>query len=154
MCSDQLIPEEDRVKKQAFLYLARRSFFTEELSLKLTQKGFSKEVIDKVLDLCIKQGFLDDQKLTQQLVERARDKGFGSKAIWFRLCYRVGINRSILQQVILDTEKNQMKSLQKLIQKKSHQIHLLDPKQKSRFIAKMLRRGYCYEEIMRCLAEV
>ncbi|VHO03992.1 regulatory protein RecX [Candidatus Rhabdochlamydia sp. T3358] len=146
--------EEDRVKKQAFLYLARRSFFTEELSLKLAQKGFSKEVIDKVLDLCIKQGFLDDQKLTQQLVERARDRGFGSKAIWFKLCCRVGINSSVLQQVILETEKNQWVSLQKLIQKKSHQIQLLDPKQKNRWIAKMLRRGYGYEEIIRCLEEV
>jgi len=47
-----------------------------------------------------------------------------------------------------------MVSLQKLIQKKSHQIQLLDPKQKNRWIAKMLRRGYCYEEIMRCLTEV
>ncbi len=146
--------EEVRVKKQAFLYLARRSFFIEELSLKLAQKGFSQEVIDKVLDLCSKQGFLDDQKLTQQLVERARDRGFGSKAIWFKLCYRVGINRSILQQVILETEKNQWVSLQKLIQKKSHQIQLLDSKQKNRWIAKMLRRGYCYEEIIRCLEEV
>ena len=154
MCSDQRASEEDRVKKQAFFYLARRSFFREELSVKLAQKGFSKEMIDKVLNLCIKQGFLDDQKLTQQLVERARDRGFGSKAIWFKLCCRVGINRSVLQQVILETEKNQMGSLQKLIQKKSHQIQLLDPKQKSRWIAKMLRRGYCYEEIMRCLAEV
>ena len=145
--------EEDRVKKQAFSHLARRSFFTEELSVKLMQKGFSKEAIDKVLDLCSKQGFLDDRKLTWQLVERARDRGFGSKAIWFKLCYRVGISRSVLQQVILETEKNQLVSLQKLI-KKSHQIQLLDPKQRNRWIAKMLRRGYCYDEIMRCLAEV
>ena len=146
--------EEERIKKQAFFHLARRSFFREELSLKLAQKGFSKEAIDKVLDLCSKQGFLDDQKLTRQLVEKARNSGFGSKAIWCKLCYRVGINRSVLQQVILETEKNQMGSLQKLIQKKSHQIQLLDPKQKNRWIAKMLRRGYCYEEIMRCLTEV
>lgn len=145
--------EEDRVKKQAFLSLARRSFFTEELELKLTQKGFSKEAIDKVLHLCITQGFLDDQKLTQQLVEKARNKGFGSKAIWFKLCSKVGINRSILQQVIQDTDKNQWESLRKLIQKKTHQTQLLDPKQKSRLIAKMLRRGYSYDEIMSCLAE-
>lgn len=150
----KLISEEDQIKKQAFSYLARRSFFREELNLKLMQKGFSKEAIDKVLDLCSKQGFLDDRKLTRQLVERARDRGFGSKAIWCKLCYKVGINRSVLQQVILETEKNQMVSLQKLIQKKSHQIQLLDPKQKNRWIAKMLRRGYCYDEIMRCLAEV
>jgi regulatory protein len=145
--------EEDQVKKQAFLHLARRSFFTEELSSKLVQKGFSKEAIDKVLNLCVKQGFLDDRKLTQQLVERARTKGFGSKAIWFKLCCKVGINRSTLQQVILDTEKTQLESLEKFLQKRSHQTQLLDPKQKSRLIAKMLRRGYCYEEIMRCLAE-
>ncbi|PWU13278.1 MAG: hypothetical protein C5B45_06335 [Chlamydiae bacterium] len=150
----ELTSEEDQVKKQAFSYLARRAFFREELSVKLVQKGFSKEGIDKVLDLCSKQGFLDDRKLTRQLVEKARDRGFGSKAIWCKLCYRVGINRSVLQQVILDTEKTQLVSLQKLIQKKSHQIQLSDPKQKSRLIAKMLRRGYCYEEIMRCLAEV
>lgn len=146
--------EEDRLKKQAFFYLAERSFFREELRLKLMQKGFSKEMISKVLDLCIKQGFLDDQKLTQQLVEKARDRGFGSKAIWFKLCCKVGINCSVLQQTILATEKDQIVSLQKLIQKKSHQIQLLDPKKKNRWIAKMLRRGYCYEEIMRCLAEV
>lgn len=145
--------EEDRVKKQAFLSLARRSFLIEELKLKLTQKGFSKEAIDKVLHLCIKQGFLDDQKLIQQLVEKARGKGFGSKAIWCKLCCKVGINRSILQQVLLDTEKNQLASLRKLIQKKSHQTRFLDPKQKSRLIAKMLRRGYCYKEIMSCLEE-
>lgn len=150
----ELISEEDQVKKQAFSHLARCSLFREELNLKLMQKGFSKEAIDKVLDLCSKQGFLDDRKLTRQLVERARDRGFGSKAIWCKLCYKVGINRSVLQQVILETEKNQMVSLQKLIQKKSHQIQLLDPKQKNRWIAKMLRRGYCYDEIMRCLAEV
>lgn len=144
--------EEDQVRKQAFSHLARRSFFREELHLKLSQKGFSKEVIGKVLDLCRNQGFLDDRKLTRQLVEKARDRGFGSKAIWCKLCYRVGVNRSILQQAILETEKNQMVSLQKLIPKKSHQ--LLEPKQKNRWIAKMLRRGYCYEEIMRCLAEV
>ena len=154
MYSHQRASEEDKVKKQAFFYLARRSFFREELRIKLTQKGFSKEMIDKVLNLCIKQGFLDDQKLTQQLVERARDRGFGSKAIWCKLRCRVGINRSFLQQVILETEKNQLVTLQKLIQKKSHQIQLLDPKQKNRWIAKILRRGYCYEEIMRCLAEV
>lgn len=145
--------EEDRVKKQAFLSLARRSFFTQELELKLTQKGFSKETIDKVLDLCVKQGFLDDQKLIRQLVEKAREKGFGSKAIWFKLCCKVGINRSVLEQVIRDTDKNQAESLRKLIEKKSYQTQRLDPKQKSRLIAKMLRRGYCYDEIMNCLAE-
>jgi regulatory protein len=146
--------EEDRVKKQAFLSLAKRSFFREELKEKLTQKGFSKEAIDKVLDLCVKQGFLDDQKLIQQLVEKARDKGFGSKAIWFKLCSKVGINRSILNEVIQDTDKNQIENLKKLMQKKSYQTQLLDPKKKSRLIAKMLRRGYCYDEIMSCLAEV
>ncbi|MGL4539972.1 MAG: regulatory protein RecX [Candidatus Rhabdochlamydia sp.] len=145
--------EEDQVKKQAFLNLARRSFFREELKKKLMQKGFSKEAIDKVLDLCIKQGFLDDQKLIRQLVEKAREKGFGSKAIWFKLCCKVGINRSVLEQVIRDTDKNQAESLRKLIEKKSYQTQLLDPKQKSQLIAKMLRRGYCYDEIMNCLAE-
>ncbi|MGL5263385.1 MAG: regulatory protein RecX [Candidatus Rhabdochlamydia sp.] len=145
--------EEDQVKKQAFLNLARRSFFREELEKKLMQKGFSKEAIDKVLDLCIKQGFLDDQKLIRQLVEKAREKGFGSKAIWFKLCCKVGINRSVLEQVIRDTDKNQAESLRKLIEKKSYQTQLLDPKQKSQLIAKMLRRGYCYDEIMNCLAE-
>lgn len=145
--------EEDRVKKQAFLSLARRSFFREELKTKLTQKGFSKEVIDKVLDLCVKQGFLDDQKLVQQLVEKARDKGFGSKAIWFKFCGRVGIDRSFLQQVIRDTDKKQIESLKKFMQKKTFQTQHLDPKQKSRLIAKMLRRGYCYDEIMSCLVE-
>ncbi len=145
--------EEDQVKKQAFLNLARRSFFREELEKKLMQKGFSKEAIDKVLDLCVKQGFLDDQKLVRQLVEKAREKGFGSKAIWFKLCCKVGINRSVLEQVIRDTDKNQAESLRKLIEKKSYQTQLLDPKQKSQLIAKMLRRGYCYDEIMNCLAE-
>ncbi|MGL5627092.1 MAG: regulatory protein RecX [Candidatus Rhabdochlamydia sp.] len=145
--------EEDQVKKQAFLNLARRSFFREELEKKLMQKGFSKEAIDKVLDLCVKQGFLDDQKLIRQLVEKAREKGFGSKAIWFKLCCKVGINRSVLEQVIRDTDKNQAESLRKLIEKKSYQTQLLDPKQKSQLIAKMLRRGYCYDEIMNCLAE-
>lgn len=146
--------EEEQVRKQAFFHLAKRSFFREELNLKLAQKGFSKEAIDKVLDFCIKQGFLDDQKLTQQLVEKTRNRGFGSKVIWYKLSCRVGIDRSILQQVILETEKNQMGCLQKLVQKKAHQIQLLDPKKKSQWIAKMLRRGYCYDEIIRCLTEV
>lgn len=145
--------EEDRVKQQAFLSLARRSFFTEELREKLIQKGFSKEAIDKVLDFCVQQGFLDDQKLIQQLVEKARDKGFGSKAIWFKLCGKVGIDHSFLQQVIRDTDKKQVESLKKFMQKKTFQTQHLDPKQKSRLIAKMLRRGYCYHEIMSCLAE-
>lgn len=146
--------EEDRIKKQAFLHLARRSFFVEELTVKLTQKGFSQKSVEKVIHFCIKQGFLDDQKLTRQLVEKARAKGFGSKAIWFKLYYKVGINPSILQQAILDTENDQIEDLKKLLRKKVHQTQLLDSKQKNRLIVKYLRRGYCYDEIIHCLAEL
>ncbi|KAG6558838.1 Regulatory protein RecX [Candidatus Rhabdochlamydia oedothoracis] len=145
--------EEDHVKKQAFLYLARRSFFVEELRLKLIHKRFSQEGIDKVINLCIEQGFLDDQKLIRQLVEGARLRGFGSKAIWHKLYCKVGINRSILQQIILETEKSQFEDLKRLLQKKNQPTHLLNPKQRQRLITKCLRRGYCYDEIVRCLAE-
>lgn len=145
--------EENCVKNQAFLCLARRSFFVEELRIKLIHKEFSRDVIDKVINLCIRQGFLDDQKLIRQLVERARFRGFGSKAIWCKLYCKVGINRSILQKIILETEKNQIEDLKRLLQKKSQQTRLLDPKQRQRLITKYLRRGYCYDEIIRCLAE-
>lgn len=144
--------EEDCVKKQAFSYLAKRSFFVEELRLKLISKGFSQDVIDKVINLCIKQGFLDDQELTRQLVRRTRLKGFGSKAIWYKLHCKVGINRSILQQVILETESSQVEDLKRLLQR-NQPIHVLNLQQRQRLIAKYLRRGYCYEEIVRCLAE-
>jgi SOS response regulatory protein OraA/RecX len=145
--------EEDCAKKQAFLHLSRRSLFVEELTKKLLHKGFSQEAVDKAVSLCVQKGFLDDHKLTRQLVEQARGKGFGSKAIWFKLHGKVGINQTVLRKIIAETEKNQLADLKKLLQKKSQQTHLLDPRKKRQVIAKCLRRGYSYEEIMNCLAE-
>ena len=63
--------------KSAFKILSIREHSTAELTQKLTQRGYTEDVIQRVLMDCRQRNYLDDRRAAGQLLESMKRKGFG-----------------------------------------------------------------------------
>lgn len=61
--------------EKAVRSLGRREHFASELSRKLRQKSVDRELVERVVNECVKRGYLDEKRATQQLVEKLANRG-------------------------------------------------------------------------------
>jgi len=128
------------VKAKAFSLLARKSYFSKELSGKLREKGYLEKEISALIKELQKQGWLNDQELANRYVEQQKRKGYGSKVIAYKLREKAG-EIAMLSEDSEDT-------LKAFIERR----YLKDlPEKRTKVINALLRRGFSYELIDRVL---
>lgn len=79
--------------------LSRRPHSVHELSMKLRQREFSREVIAETLSKLLSLGFLDDAKFAESYFEELKAKGFGAMRIRIALKKR-GIAEDLISGLI------------------------------------------------------
>lgn len=129
------------IKAKAFSLLAKRSYFSKQLSEKLKEKGYPEKEIAPLIDELKEQKWLDDHDLAERFIQREREKGYGARVIAQKLRQKAGP----LPIEIADGE------IAQLIERKYKKKLPID---RQKVIAALLRRGFSYELIQRALRDI
>lgn len=134
----------DRAKAFALKLLVYRQRSESELRERLLMKGFSAEVVEKVIGELRNSGFIDDSEAARSFVRIAEQRLLGKKAIE-RLLFERGISAELIKKVMEDY--NEMEVAMKTFQKWLRRHNLDDRDSELRFRNFMLGRGYSTDTI-------
>lgn len=129
------------IAKKAADLLAKRPHFKKELENKLLKKGYSEELIEKVLDDFERRGYLDDRDHALLYIEELRRKRFGKYEIVRRLVAK-GLKESTAREMTwaISLEKEEREHIRYLLNKR--RFNLKDPKGIKKALDFFIRRGF------------
>lgn len=127
-------------------YLYRKTRDT-RTKLGTIKKGVSKELTERVFDRLVEKGYVNDEKFAAFWVEnRNLRKGSSMRKLSAELSAK-GVDRTIIEKLLSDTERDDTTELQKIIAKKRSRY---DDEQK--LMAYLARQGFSYDDIKEALA--
>jgi regulatory protein len=95
----------------ALRILARRDHSVVELERKLTLRGYDEDVVRRALAECRRLNYLDDARAAQQVIDRMKRKGMGTRRIRGEL-QRCGLEgepaESLLRECVTAAEEQAM----------------------------------------------
>lgn len=106
-------------KQKAVDYLARREHSAFELKRKLLHKDFPVSVVEKVLEECRRQNYLDDERFTRIWAEsRIRRKAEGPLKVAAKLSQK-GVAQGIVERVLAElfTDEQLEESITRAVEK-------------------------------------
>lgn len=136
--------------KSALRLLSLKDRTEAELREKLRRKGFKEKDIEETIQYLKQKGFIDDYKFIQKAEKIAEDRFLGETGLKNYLM-RKGIEREILETL---PELDEFPIAQKLLQRKMHFLKDVSPdKKKAKIAGFLLRRGFSWDTVNRCLKE-
>ncbi len=146
-------------KETAYKFLSYKPRTQKEVEEKLKQKGFSEEIISKVIDDIKLYGFIDDLEYTRNFVlNKIRSKTLGKIALK-QILLSKGIPNETIEQVLAERE-NSIDEFEialelagkKLKQIKSSKRKKRDKNEQKRKVYEFLgRRGFTWDTINRVI---
>ncbi len=113
------------------------------------RSGTAPEITARVFERLIEKGYVDDNKFARFWVEnRFVSKGISKRKLRSELITK-GINSTIINQILSETERNDADEIKKIILKK--QSHYPDHKKLTAYLA---RQGFNYDEIKRAINDL
>ena len=134
-----------RALDAAFRALARRARSQAEIAALLAARGASATLIQRVLGRLRALGYVDDDKLAAELVERWKERGFGSLRIQAELS-RLEIDEAIAERMTLDAREERDRA-RRLLERSFSPAELGDRKGLARAARFLAGRGYPAEVI-------
>jgi regulatory protein len=133
-------------------YLWRKTRTTKQRNKKTGEitdrEGVSQAVADRVYARLVDKGYIDDEKFTRFWVEnRNLTKGSSKRKLIAELRLK-GVEQSIIDLVLSDSDRSDDDELRKVLAKKSSKY---DDEQK--LIAYLARQGFMYDDIKAALSE-
>ena len=127
-----------------YLYRKTRPFKNKSGEVR---SGASLEITTRVFDRLLEKGYIDDEKFAKYWVEnRCINKGVSFKKLKSEL-FAKGVSSLIINQVLVDSERDDKSELQKIVIKKRSKY--TDDK---KFISYLARLGFDYEDIKQALS--
>lgn len=127
-----------------YLYRKTRDTRTKDGGIK---KGVSVALTERVFSRLESKGYIDDEKFAAFWIEnRNLRKGASKRKLSSELGAK-GVDRSIIERLLSETDRNDVSELQKIIDKKRPRY---DDEQK--FMAYLARQGFSYDDIKAALA--
>lgn len=96
------LTDEEKAFQKIIRYLTYCDRTTHELRCKLTDAGFSEEVIQSSLDRVCRAGLVNDVQLSQRFIEQAFQSGKGKNAAIAGL-KKKGISEDVINQLLLES---------------------------------------------------
>lgn len=140
--------EEDKKARLLLIrLLARRSWFSHELFKQLTQKGFSRDVVERLIATAQASGYLNDQELATRYMQSLKQRGYGKLYIMQKLRTKAGP----LFQFEWDEECPVEAILAILQRRYVKQLATNDVKLRNKVIAALVRKGFALDDIFSAL---
>lgn len=126
-----------------YLYRKTRDTRTKEGGIR---KGVSVALTERVFDRLQTKGYIDDEKFAAYWIEnRNLRKGSSKRKLSSELSSK-GVDRTIIERFLSETERDDKTELQKIIEKKRSRY---DDEQK--FMSYLARQGFSYDDIKAAL---
>lgn len=126
-----------------YLYRKTRDTRTKTGSIK---KGVSKALTERVYARIIEKGYVNDQNFARYWVEnRQLRKGISKRKLQAELASK-GVDRSIVESLLSETERNDSDELIKIIEKKAARYP-----DDQKLIAYLARQGFGYDDIKQAI---
>lgn len=126
-----------------YLYRKTRETRTKE---GIVKKGVSVALTERVFDRLQTKGYIDDEKFASFWIEnRNLRKGSSKRKLSAELSAK-GVDRTIIERFLSETERDDAAELQKIIKKKRPRY---DDEQK--FMSYLARQGFSYDDIKTAL---
>jgi len=110
------------------------------------RKGVSVQLTQRVFDRLLEKGYIDDEKFAAFWIEnRNLRKGSSKRKLSAELSAK-GVERSIIERLLTETDRDDKTELQKIIEKKRARY---DDEQK--FMSYLARQGFSYDDIKSAL---
>ncbi|NMP20817.1 regulatory protein RecX [Sulfobacillus harzensis] len=129
----------NEAKSLALRWLAQRSLSVQELITRLESRGIDADEAQAVADDLARVGFLDDQKLAQELVRRALARHEGPRRILQRLVGR-GLDRSLISAVMNDLSASQ--DWLAIAEPIGQRYDRDNPRERARLMRRLAREGF------------
>ena len=144
-------------KERAIYIITNYSKTEKQLRDKLKQgKKYTDEVIDETIKFLKKHNFINDEDFAKRFIELHKNS-YSIKVLRQKL-YQKGINRELLDNIFendLDIDEEVL--IKKLLLKKYPDYYeiekTMDPKEKSKILGFLYRKGFSYDKIanvMKC----
>lgn len=112
-----------------------------------SKAGVSQALTDRVFERLTEKGYIDDEKFARYWVEnRNQTKGTSQRKLAAELQAK-GVDRSIIERHLAETERNDSDELAKIIAKKRRQYP-----DDQKFMQYLARQGFRYDDIKTALS--
>jgi regulatory protein len=139
-------PLRKRAEERAYRVLGRRAHSEKELRAKLKAGGFSKTLVDEVIEKCRELGYLSDERFARQ---RARDLAVNRLAGDRRIAYDLrerGISEELCREAIAEArgEIGEEEAVDRLLGKYSPEeaIAGMDAREKTKWVRRLMGKGF------------
>ncbi|MDF2802498.1 MAG: hypothetical protein K0S61_2401 [Anaerocolumna sp.] len=129
-----------RGKQKAVAILKYMDRTKQELILKLKQADYSDKVIEEVLTYVVKFHFIDDSRYAENYIRSRRDKK-SKRQIITELSGK-GIDKSLIDEVLLEEYDSEAEALKKAIEKKFKNAKDLTKEERIKFASSLYRKGF------------
>ncbi len=124
-----------------------------EIKERMCQKGYTLEIIQKVIDYLKEHNFLNDRRFSEEWTNSSIKKGFAKK----RICYELkkkGIPEDLTQEVVgkLFSKIDEAEIALRVVQKRYKTLK--DKKDFQRISGFLRRRGYSFSIINRVIEQL
>lgn len=140
--------EEERARAYLIKLLKHRPRSRYEARTRLQQRGFSREIIESVLEQAVRAGIVDDAKFAQLWVEDRLSRRPRSRRLLERELRAKGIAPEHIQRAIARAGLDEEALARQLIAERLPRLHSLDEATRLRRLAGLLRRRGFSEEII------
>lgn len=137
-----------KAQDTALHYIGYKMRTVKEIRMKLEEKEFSEDVIERVIEFLEKYGYADDREYCRKYIrEKLRMKPKSGYALKIELKQR-GISSRVIDEVMAETEVDEEGDAFRWLERKSRGIWPpQDDKQKKKLYDFLLRKGYSYDII-------
>lgn len=126
-----------------YLYRKTRDTRTKTGTIK---KGVSPELTERVFNRLLEKGYLNDEKFARFWVEnRNTRKGSSLRKLQSELMAK-GVERSIIERALQDTDRTDTDELQKIILKKASRYS-----DEQKLMAYLVRQGFSYDDVKQAI---
>ena len=142
-----------RAKERALYLLGSRDRTKKQLTDKLNEAFYPQNIVDKVVEFASSYGYIDDERFAASYI-KIKSSSKSRKQIECELVKK-GISHNIIRASFQgDYDDYECEAIRKLLNKTKYKAMLDDTATKGKVIASMLRRGFEYEKITRCIDEM
>lgn len=137
-----------KAKDRAYRFLGYKARTEKELRDKLSS-DYSQEIVDRVVKVFKDYRYIDDEAYTKSSINKYTNlKPVGKRMMKYELLKK-GIEESTVENIISNSDIDELDMAVKLLNKKIKNIENLDKKQKERAYSYLIRRGFDYDIVNR-----
>ncbi len=136
-----------KAQDTALHYIGYKMRTEREVRHKLEEKAFPEEIVEKVMVFLRKYGYCDDKEYAKIFIkERLRMNPKGTYVLRMELKQK-GVSEDIIQEVLQDTDIDEVEDAARWIEKRTKGQYDLDEKEKKKLYGFLQRKGYCWGTI-------